>query len=228
MRGRPWSPLELELLRELYPDLPTADVAALLDRCPGSVYQAANLRGIAKSAQFLASVASGRIQLGKLHPKMIASRFQKGLTPWNKGKAYNAGGKSVNTQFKTGTRAGAALRNFVPIGTYRVNGDGLLQQKVTATGYAPKDWKSVSSLVWAKEHGPVPAGSIVVFKPGQRTTNPAELTVDRLECITRAENAKRNHPANRDPELAKLIQLKGAITRQLNRIEREHEHAAHQ
>ncbi|MNR62573.1 hypothetical protein D3C85_1846370 [compost metagenome] len=56
-----------------------------------------------------------------------------------------------------------------------------------------------------------------------RTNVLEEITADRLECITRGENAERNHPRARSPELAKLVQLKGAITRQVNRIAREHE-----
>ena len=49
----------------------------------------------------------------------------------------------------------------------------------------------------------------------------ADITVDKVECITRAQNAQRNHPRNKSPELAKLCQLKGAITRQVNRITQE-------
>ncbi|KYZ79032.1 hypothetical protein PTBPS01_03975 [Burkholderia pseudomallei] len=48
-----------------------------------------------------------------------------------------------------------------------------------------------------------------------------EITLDRVECISMAENARRNHPRSKSPELAKLVQLKGAITRQVNRIARE-------
>ena len=54
-----------------------------------------------------------------------------------------------------------------------------------------------------------------------RTNVLEEITVDRLECISMAENAQRNHPRSRNPELARLVQLKGAITRQVNRIAKE-------
>ena len=37
----------------------------------------------------------------------------------------------------------------------------------------------------------VPAGHVVRFRAGMRTTDPALLTVDRLECVTRAEHATR-------------------------------------
>lgn len=75
--------------------------------------------------------------------------------------------------------------------------------------------------MWAAAHGPIPPRHIVVFKPGHKTTKPEHITADKLECITRAENARRNHPISHSPELAKLVQLKGAITRQVNRIRKE-------
>ncbi|MNL55223.1 hypothetical protein D3C87_1786150 [compost metagenome] len=84
-------------------------------------------------------------------------------------------------------------------------------------------WHPVHRVVWIAANGPVPDDHIVVFKPGMRTNVLEEITADRLECITRGENAERNHPRARSPELAKLVQLKGAITRQVNRIAREHE-----
>lgn len=43
-----------------------------------------------------------------------------------------------------------------------------------------------------------------------------------LMLVTRAAMAMLNHPArNYPPEVAALIQLKGAIKRQVNRMERE-------
>ena len=76
-------------------------------------------------------------------------------------------------------------------------------------------------IVWEAAHGPIPREHIVCFKPGKKAAVLEEVTPDRLECITRAENAKRNHPRSRSPELAMLTQLKGAIARQVNRITRE-------
>ena len=89
----------------------------------------------------------------------------------------------------------------------------------------------MAELVWCEANGPLPPKHIVVFKPGQRTLELTEITLNKLECITRRENARRNHPINSNPALAKLIQLKGAITRQVNRINRAaqeqiHEHHA--
>jgi hypothetical protein len=92
--------------------------------------------------------------------------------------------------------------------------------------YPARRWTPVARLVWKEANGPIPEGHIVVFKPGQRTAQLELITVDRLECIDRAEHARRNHPRSKSPELARLVQLKGAITRQVNRIAREAEQRA--
>lgn len=158
---------------------------------------------------------------------MIASRFQKGLTPWNKGRDSRETGSGWHpntrrTQFRPG-RAASEARNYLPIGSHRVCADGYLERKVTDNPriVPARRWVAVHRIVWEAAHGPIPAGHIVRFKPGQKTAVLEQITVARLECITRAENARINHPRNHSPQLAKLVQLKGAITRQVNRIARE-------
>lgn len=220
-----WSAAELALLRELYPDVPAHDVAVLLGRDTRTIYQAAARYGIRKSAAFYASDMSSRVQRGKQDPRMRAGQFKPGLVPWNAGlKGWSAPG-TEHTRFKKGDRAGAAQRNWVPVGSYRITtGDQALQQKTSdQPGPSCYRWTPVARLVWEAVHGPIAKGLLIVFKPGLKTNKLEEITIDRLECITRAENARRNHPNSHNPELAKLVQLKGAITRQVNRITREHQ-----
>jgi hypothetical protein len=202
-------------------------VAAWIGRGVGQCYQAAAKHGLSKSAEYLASDAACRIKRGQQHPSMIASRFQPGLVPWNKGRDSSETGtghhpNSRRTQFAKGRKAEEA-RNYVPIGSLRICADGYLERKVTddPSIVPARRWVAVHRLVWESERGPIPSGHIVCFQQGKKTTVLEEVTADRLECITRAENARRNHPRNRSPELARLVQLKGAITRQVNRITRE-------
>lgn len=219
MRNRRWTAIEDELLRDLYPDNTCADIAALLDRKPGSVYSAATRLGLSKSESFNASDLSGRIQRGKSDPRMAATRFQKGHQTWNKGMEYMPGGRCAETQFRKGNRP----HTWQPVGTYRITADGYLERKMNnLPGANHVRWHGVHRTLWESAHGPVPAGHIVVFKPGTRTNVLELITLDKLECISRAENARRNHPGIRNPELYALYQLKGAITRQVNRINRNH------
>ena len=222
---QPCTPEQLALLTALYPDNPTVDVAQRLGCDACRVYAKANALGLRKSAVFFKGDKSGRNQRGKKHPKMVATQFQPGSAPWNKGVRFDAGGRSVETRFKKGERCGAASHNWVPVGSYRINSEGNLDRKVTDLGQGPRDWESVARLVWKEANGPLPTGHIVAFKPGRKTTVLELITPDAVEAITRAENARRNHPRNKSPELARLVQLKGAITRQVNRITREAEQA---
>lgn len=226
MTRKPWSAAEVALLASMYPDCHAADVAAWLGRTQSQVYQAANKRRIGKSAEYLASDTACRIQRGKQHPAMTRNRFAKGFTPWNKGQPSAVTGtghhpNSRRTQFRKGRKPQEA-RNYQPIGSHHMSADGYLERKVTDDHPVPaRRWVAVHRLVWEAERGPIPAGHIVRFKAGQKTTVLEQITADRLECITRAENARINHPRNRDPELGRLVQLKGQITRQVNRISRE-------
>ncbi|MDP1686852.1 HNH endonuclease [Hydrogenophaga sp.] len=218
MKRQLWTPDEIEALRRLYPDHTADVVGKVLGRKAGSVHAKANQLGIEKSEAFKVSDRSGRIRRGKHHPAMVASRFQPGLKPWNKGTNYVAGGRSAETRFRKGSKPHTTL----PLGSYRINPDGHLQRKVAeVSGSNSKRWRNVAELVWIEANGPLPPKHIVVFKPGMRTNVLELITLDRVECISMAENARRNHPRNKHPEFARLVQIKGAITRQVNRIARE-------
>lgn len=222
MNRKPWTPDEIDALRRLYPDYTAEVIGKVIGRLPGSVHRKAASLGLEKSEAFLSSTSSGRIQRGRKDPRMVATQFKPGLTPWNKGTNYVAGGRSAETRFRKGSKPHTTL----PIGSYRVNKDGHLQRKVSdASGSNSKRWRCVSELVWVAANGPVPPKHIIVFKPGMRTNVLEQITLDRVECISMAENARRNHPRNKHPELARLVQLKGAITRQVNRIKKQHEGA---
>lgn len=223
-----WVPEQIRQLKALYADQSTASIAKALGRSTASVYAKANSLGLHKSAAYFVSTEAGRIQHGRQHAGMVANQFKPGDSPWNKGTHFVAGGRSAETRFKKGQMSGQAQKRWVPVGSYRINGDGILDCKVTDLGRGPRDWESVARLVWKKANGELPAGHIVVFKPGRKTTVLALITTDAVEAITRAENARRNHPVNKSLELAKLVQLKGAITKQVNRINREAEQAGKQ
>ncbi|WP_367846425.1 hypothetical protein [Rhodoferax sp. WC2427] len=115
---------------------------------------------------------------------------------------------------------------WLPIGSYRINSCGVLERKVNdLPGANHVRWHPVARLIWEEANGPVPKNHIVVFKPGRASTVLERITLDCVECISRGENIRRNHPRSKSPELAKLVQIKGAITRQVNRIQREADEA---
>lgn len=211
-----WQPAELELLRSLYPSTLTADIARQLGRGLGSVYQKAENLGLAKTPAFVADTARQRSSQAS-HPSH-ATRFQPGLQPWNKGKPHPARGNSAKTQFRPGQLNGRAAQLVVPVGSYRINSDGYLDQKVSdQPGLQTLRWKAVHRLVWEAAHGPVPAGHAVVFLPGRKTTDVERITPDALELITRKTLMQRNTVHTLPKPLALLAQLRGALNRQINR-----------
>ena len=218
---RPWSEADVALLMEHYPNTRTDDLARMLGRDASSVHHKAHGLGIKKSAEFYSRHHAGRMQRGRNDPRIIATQFKPGAVPWNKGKTYVAGGRSAQTRFKPG-RAPQDAHNYRPIGSLRIT-KGTLERKVhdDPSVFPARRWMPVARLVWEAAHGPITPGHIVVFKPGQATVVEAEITPDKLECISRAEHARRNHPRQLSPEIGRLVQLKGQITRQINRLARE-------
>jgi hypothetical protein len=117
------------------------------------------------------------------------------------------------TQFKPGQ----SPHNTAPIGSYRLDPDGTLQQKISdAKGSNSKRWRGVHELVWVAANGPMPPKHIAVFKPGMRTNVLEEITIDRVECISLAENMKRNTVHNLPPQLVEVVRLRGVLTRHIN------------
>lgn len=225
MKRRPWTAAEVALLRWGFADSRTDDMAAALGRSYSTVAQKAAQLGLRKSADYLASPEAHRLD-GR---KGSGTRFAKGLTPWNKGQPGSTG-LHVNCkthQFRPG-RPAAESRNYVPIGTERLTKDGYLERKVTDDPrlVSARRWVAVHRLVWEAAHGPVPAGQVVVFRPGQKTTDASAITLDRIELVTRQELMRRNsYHTNLPKPLARVVQMRGALTRAINAKARQLEQA---
>lgn len=221
MNRKPWSDAELALLRECYAGNRADDLAVALGRTLTTVYQKALALGLRKSAEYLATENSGRVQRGKQNEAMKATQFRKGQPAWNKGTKGIVGVQEAcrATQFKPGRPAHEA-RNYQPIGCHRLSKDGYLERKVTDDPgvYPARRWVAVHRIVWESVNGPVPPGHVIVFKPGRKSADLAAITDDALECVSRAELMRRNsYHTNYPPEVARLVQLRGAINRQINK-----------
>lgn len=215
-----WSTEELSMLKLEYPSSHTPTLAKKMGRGVSGVYQKALAMGLRKSAEYLASPLAGRTD-GK---RGGASRFAPGHVTWNKGVKGVCGTHQNcrRTQFKKGDPV-QGRHNYQPIGSERLSKDGYIERKITddQSIVPARRWIGVHRLVWEDANGPVPRGHVVCFRPGCKTAEADKITLESLELVSRKELARRNHPVTRSPELAKLVQLKGAITRQINRIARE-------
>ena len=209
---RRWTDDEVAILRDLFPSHRTEDVATMIGRSTTITGQKANKIGLRKSAEYLASPASGRMAPGDT--RGMAGRIQPGQAPWNKGIKFEPGGRSAETRFKAGLRP----HNPRAVGDTKLTKDGTLVRKISdAKGNNSVRWRGVHELVWTEANGPLPPKHIVVFKPSMSTVILEEITLDRVECITLADNMRRNSVHNYPPEIARLVLLRGALNRQINK-----------
>lgn len=155
------------------------------------------------------------------HPNAVAHRFQKGQIPHNKGLRRPGWfrGRMRETQFVKGITP----PNTVPVGTLvRISGgnsDGYYKRKMADSpgpGLSRFGWKLEHVRIWEEKHGPLPRGHIVVFKDRDRS----HLTLKNLECITLAENMRRNTiHARRAPAQKRAIYALIALKRKISKLE---------
>ncbi|MDR0701294.1 MAG: HNH endonuclease [Azoarcus sp.] len=203
---RKWTDADIALLRELYPDMTAAECAARFGRSPQSIGIKATRLGIKKSAGFLSRMGH------KFSERCMETRFAPGGAPWNKGKRGLKLG-SPETWFKTGQRKGRAAEKWCPIGTEKINADGYWVRKINDDQPAHKRWRAIHLITWEAANGPLPPGHLVVFRDGDKNNH----DLANLECIPRGENMRRNSIYNYGPEILRLAQLRGALTRQINK-----------
>lgn len=220
---RRWSVADAYFLRQAYPTENTAAIAQRLNRSVSQVHQKARSLGVLKSRAVIA--AQSRAIFEQPGHGGQRTQIKPGNVPWNKGLRGSTGNHANcrGNWFLPGTLNGHALAHAMPLGSYRVNGEGYLERKVTTQSGAPNlRWQPVHRLVWAAANGPVPAGHIVMFKPGCKTNTLEQITPDKLDCITRQQLMQRNSVhAHYPPEVARLVQLRSALNRSINRKAKE-------
>ena len=203
----------IQSLRNDYPNKLAADIAEQLGIRLSCVYGMAGKLGLKKSAEFLTSTAAGRIQRGNLAGAEF--RFKKGQQSWNKGKkGTNYGGKS--TQFKPGELNGRAIELRQPIGAERISGSGYIERKINNDMPYHRRWRAVHLINWEQVNGPLPAGHVVTFKDG----NKLNVEYDNLILVTKQEIMQRNSFHQYGPEIASLVLMRSAITRQIIKKEK--------
>lgn len=206
-----WNPDDeaIAFVMQRFSNQRTQDIADALGVGYSQVVKLAKKLGLKKSDAFLNSPAGGRT--GADPQRGASTRFSKGHAPWSKGK------KIPNAGLKTRFVPGQKPANHMPVGSLRVNSDGYLQIKLTDTGYPPKDWVMYHRHVWEQAHGPIPPGHLIVFRTPDRPTQPEQITPEVLECVSRQEHIRRHALHNYGPEIANLVILRGAITRQIRK-----------
>jgi hypothetical protein len=202
-----WHPAEIAQVRAQYPHMKTAVIAAMLDRTVTTVYQRAQQLGLTKTPEFYANPACGRTN-GR---QGIGTRFTKGAVPANKGlrRPGWGPGRMKETQFTKGQMP----HNWKPVGSVRMNSEGYRDIKVDDRAKGPKAWVAIHRLNWIAANGPIPAGMVLRFNDGNKLNTLAA----NLSLITRSDHLRLNWHERYPKKIRQIVQLRGAITRQINK-----------
>lgn len=124
--------------------------------------------------------------------------FKKGRTPWNKGKKWKNGSKSVHSGcFKPGYQN----PNKVPDGTISCSRKktGRVDWRIKING----KWISYMKHLWESENGLIPKNHIVVIIDSN-----LPISLENIELITRREFIKRNINPKKSAETQKKIRAR--------------------
>jgi hypothetical protein len=103
--------------------------------------------------------------------------FNKGLTPWNKGK------KGLRVSPASEFKKGNLPAQTKPVGSMRRTlRDNILQIKIAN----PKVWRDVHKLIYEEHHGPIPKGHVIIFLDGDKNN----FDVQNLACISRGVHSQ--------------------------------------
>lgn len=208
---RIWTEEEMQTMVELYANTKTDDICKMLNRSRSSVYGMADKLKLKKSAQYLKDhVNVMDADLGK------ATRFQKGQLSWNKGRKMSSSvyQKAKRTMFKKGQ---------LPHNTLH---DGIVRTRTDKNGtkrpwirMSLGKWVEMKNHVWQQHNGDIPKGYCIAVKDG----NPFNYSIDNLECISKADNMKRNTIHNYPEEIKTTIRILTKLKKQTRDGEKQNE-----
>lgn len=138
------------------------------------------------------------------NPRPTPSRFQKGHTPFSKGKKWDeymspeSQARSRMTTFKKGDTP----HNTQPLGSISIM-VGYWVMKVSHTGNQHQKWKFLHRLLWEKEKGPIPKGMNVVFRNGDRN----DIRMENLMLMDRKEMARYTPMDDSEPEMQRFSEI---------------------
>lgn len=196
----------MALLRALYPDTPMPGLVEQLGRTKERIWAKAADLGLHRSPAYLASEHACRLRRGD--GAGAATRFKPGLTPWNKGTHFVAGGRAVETRFKPGNVSKRWDAERYQVGALSISTDGYIVIKL-ADGH----WDQFHRWLWKEEHGAYPPkGMVLVFKD----RDPLNCGLDNLELITRGQLVLRSTWERYPKALLSLMKLATRVKRKLN------------
>ena len=199
-----WPPKKVNMLKKLYPNHTNEYIAKKLDTTLGAINAKAYELKLRKDPEW--------------HMKQSSKGwFKKGHTPFNKGKEWSEFMTKEGQEASRSTtfKPGSIPPNHKTVGYERKSKDGYWEVKVAE----PRTFKPKHRLLWEQHHGPIPKGVNIVFIDG----NTDNIIIENLRAETIREKFNRccSIHTTLPPEVRELVQLKGALSRQLNKVNGE-------
>lgn len=162
------------------------------------------------------AIANQKNKLG-LTSGIVGGQFQKGQTPFNKGKTWNEymsreGQKnSSKTQFQKNNIPWATK----PVGAERKDKDGYIEIKIAM----PNKWQLKQRYVYEHTYGKIPKGYNVIFANG----NKYNFDLDNLILVSNAELLIMNRRGlyKKDKDLTKTGSLIAKVIDKTNKRKKE-------
>ena len=207
MKGK-WTQEEIDTLTRMYPNHYAREIADILGRGISSIHCKANSLGLESS---LEKNQRAGYETSK-SPASIATRFQNGSVPLNKGKKVSPEvySKIQPTMFKKGSTP----VNHRDVGEERVNVYGYIEIKVSE----PNTWRLKHRVMWEQVYGTIPMGYNVQFK----NHNPLDCRIENLYLISKADQMANENSfyAKYPKKIQEIIRLKGVVNRAIHKAEK--------
>jgi hypothetical protein len=205
IKMRKFTKSEDDFIRANYLIMPVTQMSAALGRAKNVAGQRLKLLGLTIPKDIIEQ----RKQIGRL---------KTGNIPANKGKKWKefmskeAMRNSRKTTFKKGGLPATTLYNGCI--TIRTDKRGIKYKFIRIRKAV---WLPLQRHIWQQANGKIKRGRKIVFKDG----DPMNCNINNLECLTSKELMIRNSYHSRFPKsIANIIQLRGALTRQINKHEK--------
>ncbi len=198
---RPYTKKEDQFLYNNYLRLPSCAMSRMLERSKSSARQRMKLLGIKVPAELIEQFKK-------------QSHFKVGTPASNKGlkQSQYMSAASIEKVSKSWFKPGANPSNTKHDGALCIRGDKLGNQ-YQFIRLSAANWIPLHRHNWMQINGAIPKGMKLVFKDGD-TLN---CSINNLELLTAAELMKRNSFHNYPKPLAMMVQLRGALNRQINK-----------
>lgn len=204
---------DITYILEHYATMSMQEIADARSMSKTTVCAIAHGHGLRKTREWIAERA--RLRSSDPNHGGRATRFQKGRTPFQKGKKIEEwmSPEGIANSVKGRFKKGRPSQNIRPVGSERVNVDGYIEIKIAE----PSKWRQKQRVVWEAEHGPVPDGYMVSFIDG----NKQNCALSNLRLITKADNLRRVSLNNYPDEVREVIHMRAVLKRHINTQKRK-------